>query len=1781
MANLGKLPYEISIWEDTILDNSGNTLPYFREKKIAIIASDTMDSPIMAFDKNLVENINGSAKLTFKLYYKYTDNDGSGLKDNPLIPFMVNERKVKLKYKNKWYEFLIKDIKEDSVSYTFSYTCESAHIVELSKNGFNLEFDAKLNNNQGTATELGQSVLKDTNWQLIDSQGYINETTQRVNIRDDNNNLVRSDCVIQETKEALYEYTSTGAQFYVYTMTVSDSEGTQLSGPTLMNIPNGEKIYVFYSVATTGTSGDIQFIYRSDGQYTTDSERNITNGSYFLIRDSAISRPAASYGYNISLSGITLFTIGNVSEDYRGIRYVISKKTKYDPLTDKYVDIYKDSSDSNKDVYVYTELEYDARENILNCVSNYKDFKSESGWKGGTLAVAGTQPAEVDIVSAPDLITVFQNSINGSPQLANVDNYTPLVRIKYNNGNNIGINSGFWDNRVQIGSYSIGQTYHCILRAKILASEIDPTADELGVLTSYNGTIQVASYDINQNGAYTNINEIMSFTSFSPIQSGQYLHATAQCSHALTEAETKNSRIGIFFKVSDACYIYVEECWIYREVLDENGNPIIATSQPTYDIKINTKYKGYKPSENIDITDKENIKWYCDTSSEEEFISNYSNLKLQSNDNSEKILSITAKESNYFNLIQTICETFECWARFTVLHNADGSVKFEEFPAGSGVYRPCKYVTLHKFVGQPNYAGFRYGVNLNSISRSSVSNQIVTKLIVKSNKNKYAPNGFCAVGLAQSNPTKQNALFNFDNYVNTGLLDGNQLYLDLWDDVNGIGYYKAISQASIKYDEYTTKIEEINSILYPLNTQVEEAKVGQKSAAQKIQDAKEGCIKELKCEYEDFLKGMSLRYDPEYEPAADRLPFVDAGHLQAWCAFNNKNLKVTIHGNVREGWCESQTFYQKTHSTIASITELQNEYNNYSKVLDETDPTSPISLLNGYKAQIEELEAERATYVSVIESKDKEFYNKYYRYIQEGTWINESYVDHEKYYLDAVSTLYNSCQPQISYDVKVIDLAALEEYKGYECHLGDKTYIEDTEFFGYVLKNGIKTPYQEEIVITELTSVLDNPSKNVIKVQTKKTQFQDLFHRITATVQSVKFSTGAYDRAADMVTPELTLNTDFLQASFDKNAIKVSNAANETVEFGDAGITSTNKKSPNNIVRIISGGIYMSRDGGETWELGISPEDGINTHLLRAGQIDTSLIQIFDGASPSFRWDSNGINAYYLESYEGDLPDTTIYGYNYSKGVRFDRYGLYGFQDLDTENFNPQSSDDIMDDSHVKFALTWKGFVFRHNGGDNEGSILIGDLDGNGHYGIQINKDVEGSAVTVFNADESGDVSITGEIKANSGRLGVAGNCWTIGAGGLNYSGNNAAIKIAAPNILSDNVIEFKYNDNTKFAVDAQGNVIANGGTIGGCTIDGNGNLIIKNINVDSLNGIDIGKIRATQSSPSVSWPSEINASKIIITGTNGSSKIGNWHISGNKLYNRVTSLSDTQHTGICLDAGNDNDPSGINIYKDANNLLKFSTTEGLTVASNDINNTKQLYISNGEIGAQVIQIREIQSYAGMYTSGSTVLTISNNGFNETVTLNGYSFSPANDGASHYLGNVSNSWTTAYISQIIAGSISCPSVTSNFIPNINNTYTLGDIDHYWEKGYFTEIFGTVQGPSDRRLKQNINPVSERYLKLFDDIEIRSYEFIKENSKRTHVGVIAQDVESAALKNNIYRFAGVTHDEDADKYFVSYNDISMLHMAHYKNFLKSYEIEIENLKNEISTLKKEIQNLQKF
>jgi hypothetical protein len=115
MSNLKK-DYEISVWKDIQEELS------FVEKRVAVIGSNVMASPCRAQTPKFKKKVNGEKELTFSLYSQYIDPITGETVHNPFVDLVDNETKIKLKYRNKWYDFIVKDVQEDSSAKTKSYT---------------------------------------------------------------------------------------------------------------------------------------------------------------------------------------------------------------------------------------------------------------------------------------------------------------------------------------------------------------------------------------------------------------------------------------------------------------------------------------------------------------------------------------------------------------------------------------------------------------------------------------------------------------------------------------------------------------------------------------------------------------------------------------------------------------------------------------------------------------------------------------------------------------------------------------------------------------------------------------------------------------------------------------------------------------------------------------------------------------------------------------------------------------------------------------------------------------------------------------------------------------------------------------------------------------------------------------------------------------------------------------------------------------------------------------------------------------------------------------------------------------------------------------------------------------------------------------------------------------------------------------------------------------------------------------------------------------------------
>lgn len=118
--------------------------------------------------------------------------------------------------------------------------------------------------------------------------------------------------------------------------------------------------------------------------------------------------------------------------------------------------------------------------------------------------------------------------------------------------------------------------------------------------------------------------------------------------------------------------------------------------------------------------------------------------------------------------------------------------------------------------------------------------------------------------------------------------------------------------------------------------------------------------------------------------------------------------------------------------------------------------------------------------------------------------------------------------------------------------------------------------------------------------------------------------------------------------------------------------------------------------------------------------------------------------------------------------------------------------------------------------------------------------------------------------------------------------------------------------------------------------------------------------------------------------------------------------------------------------------------------------------------------------------------------------------------------------------------ISCQ---GTFYPNRGNTYDLGAPNFVWSTIYCStnELNG-----SDRNIKNSIEALPEKYVRMFELVEPKRYKLNNGTSGRFHTGFIAQEVEAAMQKCGItsQEFAGwaaAKRKDGSETYFLRYSE----------------------------------------
>ena len=1484
-----KRPYEISVWQDALMTDLETQIDYYQEQKVIIIGSDRMTSPNRVLNPVLIENITGELTLNFSLRYKYFDPAYGEIVTNPFAPYLINERKIKLFYNDKWYDFVIKECNESSEEYIFDYVAKDQFSLELGKVGYNITLNAELKNNQGKITDLAEQILKSTDWKVDKKNSDILRQTVKeplykceIEALDENfevlNVNTNETAHLQEYFKTLNTTPISGKIYYQFDGATYNEVSVGLAdNPAALNYYEKEYLYVFYSYIANQEKKFLQFIRESDrSKFVIDDAYVITSDNYRILdevnfEEEVDSAPSTEDNEETSLfircEGLSLKVLEPFNEN-QAHRLVYSQVVVYDPVLKKTVDLYEATlKNKTKEIYHYNDYEYTTSNVVISYITNGSDFNvySNGSLQGWSTAVPSTKKVD-GISSLQQLNLVTYPEINASNICSRIENFSDIrgfMELKFNGvsdlatGENMYFNSGIEDNTTLIDHIAAGEKYAFRFRGaystkkhgtlipfNINDSKIKAVISKYEIIKEEfndNGTVKTLyGYKFIPGGALFNFNFDECSVSNNYIEDGyfdidfkryiiddvvqtpssKYVYrdindeegleyiwnseqkiyelktdenyfnyylttATANYSVSNTALSDPLTKIGIFLYITDSQlgerYIYIEDIQITKYIEDKNGVPLTIGNIPEA-TSVKKDYYYLKPKSGM-TEGQVNIYGSLEHLAYETGI-NPSKIKPVYNENCEKILSIEEAQSNCFNLLQSLCETFECWLKIKVRHNEDGTLWLDKD------FNPDKRVVFKEFVGKENFAGFRYGINLESISRTIDSNAFVTKLIVDTPSNEYVDGGTLSIQNATANPSNESYILDFSYYLNKGLIANRE---ECNKDLND--FYINLKRVNTALQELEAEAIDLSSALNDLTAKravytsyIDEAKKSYTEALEKFK-------KVTKIDYFDFVERQEAGDEELLDYANDETVVELIGNIYAYSFTIDNNVGLLSNIEKEYDSIEKQLNGAKEYSV--NVTTTYNEsvgytthitvdkyVNNFkftlvssdlmSEVSYETSPNDRIFTVNNaqpfsrliidelpenYQVEfysnnksyyiedpkglylsiyegIEEISLTRTftivptpeydtLYEGIYEKIDKvreekkliekDFYNKYSRFIQEGTWNSTNYIDPDLYYYDALQVSRTSAQPQVSYTINVVEISEIDGLQNYYFQIGDKTFVEDGEFFGYIqtADNGriYKTPIKEEVIVSEVEWNLDYPEENVITVQNYKTQFEDLFQRVSATVQTLQYNEATYPKISSVLGANGLIDKELLLKSWNEGgAIGYNLTSTGAISTDEYGLMVQDLTNSANCVRIESRGIKTSTDGGQTW-VNVIDGYGINADAINAGIINTQQIWLMDENNPSFRWDKAGISAYSFSNNENEPYDLKTY-------VRFDKYGVYGIQD--GQDYIATSLEDIKDTA--AFGLTWNGFFIKNS--YTEGYVSISSDDDFQIVSTNVEKDI-------------------------------------------------------------------------------------------------------------------------------------------------------------------------------------------------------------------------------------------------------------------------------------------------------------------------------------------------------------------------------------------------------------------------------------------------------------------------
>jgi hypothetical protein len=344
-------------------------------------------------------------------------------------------------------------------------------------------------------------------------------------------------------------------------------------------------------------------------------------------------------------------------------------------VLDRYVQLYNKVDDDGEYIedengdkvvyYGYEHAEYKSPALTQNMISN-STFESTSGWTG-TKSETGGEKAEIEAVYGYFNEGEFVNAINElkngtfnpkSSENPDGNDYKAYLKLNFKDANSTVVNSGPFDNRTLIGNMVAGDEW-------ALWSEVIGPGTLNFTLGEYKYSSTIDGYD--------NVSGEISFsdTIETETKGGKtYSIYTVESSTSSNESFKRNMNVRLQISASAIGEYYLEAIELFK--VARCGDTIIPLEEQGSSLEdraIEKTYYYFTDSALDGITSAEQLRPEATAKT-----LSYATYKPVYNEGAQKVRSVTAKESNYFNILQSIAETFEAWLTFDIRRNDDGGI---------------------------------------------------------------------------------------------------------------------------------------------------------------------------------------------------------------------------------------------------------------------------------------------------------------------------------------------------------------------------------------------------------------------------------------------------------------------------------------------------------------------------------------------------------------------------------------------------------------------------------------------------------------------------------------------------------------------------------------------------------------------------------------------------------------------------------------------------------------------------------------------------------------------------------------------------------------------------------------------------------------------------------------------------------------------------------------------------------------------------------------------------